>query len=213
MSFAKNQILTVEIESLSSDGNGVAHKDGMALFIPDSAPGDVAEVRIVKPMKSYAFARLEKLLTPGAGRRPTDCPVAAPCGGCGLRHLEYAAECEAKTRFVQDAFARLGRLDVPVLPVIGAENTDRYRNKVQLPVGTDESGHLIAGFYAGRSHRIVLCEDCKLQPEWMNRLAKRACSNRVQAHLLTTKKPTRGWCATCICGRAGTAANAFCVLC
>ena len=176
MSFAKNQILTVEIESLSSDGNGVAHKDGMALFIPDSAPGDVAEVRIVKPMKSYAFARLEKLLTPGAGRRPTDCPVAAPCGGCGLRHLEYAAECEAKTRFVQDAFARLGRLDVPVLPVIGAENTDRYRNKVQLPVGCDESGHLIAGFYAGRSHRIVLCEDCKLQPEWMNRLAKRACT-------------------------------------
>ena len=62
---------------------------------------------------------------------------------------------------------------MPVLPVIGAENTDRYRNKVQLPVGTDENGHLIAGFYAGRSHRIVLCEDCKLQPKWMNLLKHR----------------------------------------
>ena len=82
---------------------------------------------------------------------------------------------------MRDAFSRLGRLDVPVLPVIGAENTDRYRNKVQLPVGTDENGHLIAGFYAGRSHRIVLCEDCKLQPEWMNQLAKRACALLEQA--------------------------------
>lgn len=176
MPFTKNQILRLTIESLSSDGNGVAHWDGQAIFIPGTAPGDVADVRIVKPMKSYAFGRLEALLSPGAGRIPVDCPAAGPCGGCGLRHISYPAECEAKTRFVRDAFARLGKLDVPVLPVLGAPDSERYRNKVQLPVGEDENGHLVTGFYAGRSHRIVACADCKLQPAWMNQLAARACT-------------------------------------
>lgn len=176
MAFTKNQILTVSVSSLSSDGNGVAHWEGQAIFIPGTAPGDTAEVRIVKAMKSYAFGRVEKLLTPGPGRIPQDCPVAGPCGGCGLRHIDYATECAAKTQFVRDAFFRLGKLEVPVLPVLGAACTDRYRNKVQLPVGEDDQGHLITGFYAGRSHRIIPCTDCKLQPDWMNRLAARACT-------------------------------------
>lgn len=181
MPFTKNQIIRLTIENLSNDGNGVAHWQGQAVFVPGTAPGDEAEVRIVKPMKSYAFGRLEKLLTPGPDRIPVDCPVAGPCGGCGLRHITYEAECAAKTQFVQDAFARLGKLDVPVRPVLGADHTDRYRNKVQLPVGVDEDGHLQTGFYAGRSHRIVACADCKLQPEWMNRLAARACTLLEQA--------------------------------
>ena len=176
MAFTKNQILTLEIESLSSDGNGVAHSDGQAVFIPGTAPGDTARVRIVKPMKSYAFGRLEELLTPGPDRIEPDCPVAGPCGGCGLRHISYEAECRAKTRFVQDAFSRLGKLELPVLPVLGAPQADRYRNKVQLPVGTDENGHLTTGFFAGRSHSIIACPDCKLQPAWMNQLAARACA-------------------------------------
>ena len=107
MAFQKNQILTLSIESLSNDGSGVAHHDGQAVFVAAAAPGDVAEVRIVKPMKGYAFGKLEKLLTPGPGRVKQDCPVAGPCGGCGLRHISYAAECAAKTQFVRDAFERL----------------------------------------------------------------------------------------------------------
>lgn len=149
MPFTKNQIITLEIEALSNDGNGVAHKDGQAVFVPLTAPGDVAEVRIVKPMKTYAFGRVEKLLTAGPGRVRQDCPVAGPCGGCGLRHISYEAECAAKTQFVRDAFARLGKLDVPVPDVLGAPDTNRYRNKVQLPVGTDENGHIVTGFLPG----------------------------------------------------------------
>lgn len=171
----KNQLVTVTIESLSSDGSGVAHVEGQAVFVPAAAPGDVAEIRIVKVLKHYAFGRLETLLAPGPGRIEPDCPVAAPCGGCGLRHLRYDAECEAKTRFVQDAFTRLGGLQVPVLPVLGAASVSRYRNKVQLPVGTGPDGRLTTGFYAGRSHRLVPCPDCLLQPEWMNAAAARAC--------------------------------------
>ncbi|MGN0983516.1 MAG: 23S rRNA (uracil(1939)-C(5))-methyltransferase RlmD, partial [Gemmiger sp.] len=181
MPLQKNQILRLKIESLSSDGSGVAHADGLAVFVPGTAPGDVLAARIVKSLKTYAFARVETLLAPGEGRIQVDCPVAGPCGGCGLRHLSYEAECAAKTRFVQDAFSRLGRFTLEVLPVLGAPQPERYRNKVQLPVGLDAEGHLTTGFYAGRSHRIVPCPDCRLQPEWMNTLAARSCALLEQA--------------------------------
>ena len=81
---------------------------------------------------------------------------------------------------MRDAFARLGGFDVssfefsPVLAL--TDHTAHYRNKVQLPVGLDADGHVVTGFYAGRTHRIVPCPDCKLQPEWMNALARRACA-------------------------------------
>ena len=75
MPFTKNQIITLEIEALSNDGNGVAHKDGQAVFVPLTAPGDVAEVRIVKPMKTYAFGRVEKLLEKSPSRAEPFCPI------------------------------------------------------------------------------------------------------------------------------------------
>ena len=130
---------------------------------------------LVNPEKRYAFGRVEKLLTAGPGRVRQDCPVAGPCGGCGLRHISYEAECAAKTRFVRDAFARLGKLDVPVPDVLGAPDTDRYRNKVQFPVGLDKNGNPCIGFYAGRTHRIVPCPDCKLQPGVLNDIGNALC--------------------------------------
>lgn len=176
MPLQKNQIIPLTIESLSSDGSGVGHFEGQAVFVPATAPGDVLRVRIVKPLSRYAFGKVEELLTAGEGRIPPDCSVYGPCGGCSLRHLSYQAECAAKTAFVQEAFARIGGLNVPVLSVVPAPDPNRYRNKVQLPVGRDADGHIVTGFYAGRSHRIVPCSDCLLQPEWMNQLAARICS-------------------------------------
>ena len=176
MPLSKNQILEMEIAGLSSDGNGVGRAEGMAVFVPGTAPGDRLRVRIVKVLSRYAFGRVEEILTPGPGRVAPDCPAFGPCGGCALRQLDYAAECEAKTGFVRDAFSRLGGLSVAVSPVVPAPDPDRYRNKVQLPVGRDANGRIVTGFYAGRSHRIVPCRDCQLQPEWMNALAARACA-------------------------------------
>ena len=52
---------------------------------------------------------------------------------------------------------------------------DRYRNKVQYPVGLDKNGKPCIGFYAGRSHRIVPCADCKLQPAVLNEIGHFLC--------------------------------------
>ena len=177
MPLQKNQILTLRIERLSSDGSGVAHSaDGEAVFVPGTAPGDEARVRIVKDCGRYAFGILDELLTPSPDRVPVDCPVAGPCGGCSLRHLDYAAELRAKQESVLDAFRRIGGLEVPVLDILPSPEVDRYRNKVQFPVGVDKNGAPCIGFYAGRTHRIVPCPDCKLQPGLLNEIGNALCA-------------------------------------
>lgn len=177
MPLQKNQILTLRIERLSSDGSGVAHSaDGEAVFVPGTAPGDEARVRIVKDCGRYAFGILDELLTPSPDRIPVDCPVAGPCGGCSLRHLDYDAELRAKQESVLDAFRRIGGLEVPVLDILPSPDVDRYRNKVQFPVGVDKNGVPCIGFFAGRTHRIVPCPDCKLQPSVLNEIGNALCA-------------------------------------
>ncbi len=183
MPLCKNQIIPLSIDALSSDGNGVGHYQGEAVFVPASAPGDVLQVRIVKDCKRYAFGIIDKITTPSPNRLPLDCNIAGPCGGCCYRHLSYQAECAAKEQVVADAFARIGDFALPVLPILPSPEVDRYRNKVQFPVSKDDQGHIITGFYANRSHRVVPCTDCKLQPTLLNQIANNLAA-LLEAHTI-----------------------------
>ena len=175
MPLQKNQIITLPIERLSGDGSGVGHWEGEAVFVPGTAPGDLIRARVVKDCRRYAFGIVESVEVPSPDRIPADCPVAGPCGGCSLRHLRYAAELQAKQDAVADAFRRIGGLEVEVEPILPSPEVDRYRNKVQYPVGLDKNGKPCIGFYAGRSHRIVPCGDCKLQPAVLNEIGRFLC--------------------------------------
>ncbi len=179
MPLAKNQMIELSIEGVASDGNALGRHDGFVVFVPGAAVGDVLRVRVVKPGKSYAYGRIEQIMSPGPGRQTPDCPIAQTCGGCDFRHLTYQAELAAKETFVAAALRRLGGFDTLPLPIVAAPNQDRYRNKVQYPMAQNCNNNLMYGFYAKRSHRVVPCADCRLQPQGMNRLA--ACIARLLA--------------------------------
>ncbi len=169
MELKKNDLIELSVTGMTAEGMGVGRHEGMAVFVPLTAPGDLAQVKIVKKAKNYAYGRLEKLLSPSSDRVEPDCPVFSQCGGCCYRHISYAAEQLIKWERVRDALDRIGGLkELPLRPILGAESRDHYRNKALLPLGTDKEGKLTMGFYAVNSHRIVNCESCRLQPEEMN---------------------------------------------
>lgn len=169
MDIKKNDIIELSITGMTAEGMGVGRHEGMAVFVPLTAPGDKAKVKIVKLAKSFAYGRLEKLLIPSPDRTEADCPVFSQCGGCCYRHISYAAELKIKTDRVRDALTRIGCFeDLPLRDIIGADSRDGYRNKALLPLGKDRDGGLSMGFYAVNSHRIVNCESCRLQPEEFN---------------------------------------------
>ena len=165
MSFKKNERLELEITGVTAEGFGVGRCQGQAVFVPLAAPGDRAEVKILKPLKNFAYGKLERLLSPSPHRVEPDCPVFEKCGGCCFRHIGYQAELELKERRVLDALTRIGGLSAPQLePILPAKSRCGYRNKALLPLGTGSEGQLQMGFYAPNSHRIVDCSACRLQP-------------------------------------------------
>lgn len=175
----KNDIVQLEINSLSSDGNGVGRYEGMAVFVPKTAAGDVISCRIVKVCKKYAFGITDKIIFPSKDRTDSRyCKVFGKCGGCIYRHISYAAETAAKEKIVKDAFVHLGKLDIPFDETIPCENTEHYRNKAQYPL-TYENGRAVYGFYAARSHRVIPCGECGLQPAVFSQIADDICGYAV----------------------------------
>lgn len=163
MALIKNQEIELYIESFSSEGSGVGHFEKMAVFVSGAAAGDTALVHIIKVKKSYAIGKIVKILTPSADRIMPDCDAFPSCGGCSFRHISYDAEIKMKKQRVEDAFLRLAKIDIKAEKIIGADNICAYRNKAQYPVGFD--GKLEIGFYSARTHRIINCENCLLQPD------------------------------------------------
>lgn len=177
MPLAKNQIIQLQIDSLSSDGNGVGRFEGQVIFVPACAPGDTLDVRIVKTAKNHAFGKIENIACSGAGRQASDCPISAYCGGCSFRHILYNTELIAKQGFVQDALRRIGGQTITCLPILPSPQEHHYRNKAQYPVTQNDEGELVYGFYAQRSHRIIPFDKCRLQPEIVNSIASYAAES------------------------------------
>ncbi len=167
----KNDIVTLKIESLTAEGNGVGKADGMAVFVPLTAVGDECECKIVKLAKTYAFGRLERVITPAPSRVEPNCEHFAKCGGCVFRHISYQAELQAKASYVKDCINRLGGINLEPMPILGCENTENYRNKAQLPVAQGENG-MFFGFFSPRSHRVVPFKACKIQPDVFTEIAQ-----------------------------------------
>ncbi len=160
----KNDIIELEITGLTNEGCGIGKYDGIVVFVPFSAVGDKLRTRIVKVNRSHCYGKIEEIISPSPDRIKPDCEAFGKCGGCDFRHISYEAELKAKEQFIRDAFTRIGGLNPEFLPVIGNSTVNGYRNKAQYPVGKNENGEAVCGFFAGRSHRIVPCGSCQLEP-------------------------------------------------
>ena len=167
MTFQKNQIYTVKIEDIGTEGEGIGKVDGFSLFGKDALPGDVARVRLTKVKKTYAYARLEEVLTPSPDRVDAPCPFHRQCGGCQIQALSYEKQLAFKQSKVENNLIRIGGFPAEMIkgimePVIGMEEPWHYRNKAQYPFGYGKDGEIVTGFYAGRTHTIIANTDCLL---------------------------------------------------
>lgn len=159
----KNDLLQIKIEAMGNAGEGIGKIDGYPLFVKDALPGDLAEVRVTKVKKTYAFARLERVLEASPDRTEPRCPLHRRCGGCQIQALSYEKQLEYKEQKVREDLIRIGGFaDPPVFQVLGMDEPYHYRNKAQFPFGRDREGRIVTGFYAGRTHTIVPGTECAI---------------------------------------------------
>ena len=159
----KNDELILKIEDMGVDGAGIGKSDGMTFFVKDAVIGDVVRAKIIKLKKTYGYARLMELLEASADRVEPNCPYYRQCGGCQIQALSYEKQLEFKENKVRNNLERIGGFTkIPMEPIVGMDEPYHYRNKAQFPVGTDKEGHIVTGFYAGRTHTIIPNRDCAL---------------------------------------------------
>lgn len=161
----KNKEYIIEITSLGFEGEGVGKINDFAVFVQGALKGETVKVKIVKVAKSYAHGKLIEIIKSSEFRILPKCGIYKKCGGCQLQHMTYEAQLAFKTQRVKDVIERIGKLhNVVIHDAIGMNAPFRYRNKVQLPVGTAD-GKVQIGFYAPRSHNIIDMDSCLIQDE------------------------------------------------
>ena len=181
-----NETITIRIEDLTREGEGVGRLDGKAVFTAGALPGETVRARIREEKKNYAKADLVSVETASPDRTAPFCPYAGECGGCPLACFAYDAELRQKERWVRDALERIGGIPLRVegpsegetgaaeegaavfLPIIGMDEPYRYRNKAELKIGPNGE----VGYHARRTNRVVDCAECRIQSEATERAAK-----------------------------------------
>lgn len=179
------ELHNLEITAIAAEGNALGRHDDMVVFVPFAAPGDVVDVQVVKKRKSYAEARLLRVVKPSEMRLAPKCEHFTVCGGCRWQHLPYDYQLKCKRQQVVDVLDRIAKVEHPEVPeALGSEKIYAYRNKLEytfsnrrwltfeeletLPEGIDRSG---AGFHLpGCFDKVLDIEKCWLQDDFSNQL-------------------------------------------
>jgi 23S rRNA (uracil1939-C5)-methyltransferase len=148
--------LELRIERLAAGGDGVARAEGLAVFVPRSAPGDRVRARVTHVAARFARAELAELLEPGPGRRAPPCPYYARCGGCSWLHLSEAEQLRARAEIARDALVRIAhRSELPEIEVVPSPRSLGYRARARVAWSGGQ-----VGFRAQGSHDVVDVERC-----------------------------------------------------
>jgi len=185
-----NDRLNLKIESVAFGGDGVGRADGFVVFVPFTAPGDVAAVEIVQRKKNFARGRLLQVLEPSPFRTDPVCPYFGRCGGCTYQHILYEHQLGMKFRQVEDAFVKIAKIAAPeIASVIGSPQIYAYRGKATLHA-EKKAGGFSLGFMDISGGKVADIERCEIMHETINDQIRRL---RAGAGTLSTQEDVTFW--------------------
>jgi 23S rRNA (uracil1939-C5)-methyltransferase len=158
------EVVSVPIDSIAAGGDGVGRTNGLVVFVPRTAPGDIITARIAG-RGHFARGSLTTIVSPSADRTEPPCEhyTRDRCGGCQIQHISYDAQLSAKRRIIGDAVQRIAKRDPSALAEVKPSPKQwRYRTKLTLAIRRSGE-NWIAGLhqYDHPSHIFALA-DCPI---------------------------------------------------
>ena len=150
----KNQIVDLEITDLSYEAMGVAHDEGLTIFVTNALPGEIVSAKILKVKKNFAFAKIEKIKKESPDRVKIKLNQWVQTGLASLAHIKYDKQLEFKRNQVVNLLKKAHLDDVEVGETLPSPEQTGYRNKAQVPV-REINGQLEIGFFRRHSHDLV----------------------------------------------------------
>ncbi|MEO7041616.1 MAG: hypothetical protein ABI035_05080 [Gemmatimonadaceae bacterium] len=155
--------VSLSIDAIAAGGDGVARNDGLVVFVPRTAPGDVITASIAGK-GHFARGTLRTIQRPSPDRTDPQCPhyTHENCGGCQIQHMMYSSQLAAKQRIIVDAMARIGKRDIAAPHVVQSPDEWRYRTKLTLAIRRRPAGW-IAGLHPyDDPGRVFAVADCPI---------------------------------------------------
>ena len=150
----KNQIIDLEITDLSYEAMGVAHDEGLTIFVTNALPGEIVSAKILKVKKNFAFAKIEKIKKESPDRVKIKLNQWVQTGLASLAHIKYDKQLEFKRNQVVNLLKKAHLDNVEVGETLPSPEQTGYRNKAQVPV-REINGQLEIGFFRRHSHDLV----------------------------------------------------------
>ena len=159
-----NNILEVSIERIVPRGYGIAHADGLTIFVALAAPGDRVKIEIIETKGLVAFAEIVEVIEPGPNRITPPCEYFGTCGGCDFQQMSYAEQLASKVEIIRDCLRRIAKIDyTDEIAVIASPKEFEYRSRAQWHLDPNTRG---IGYYRRNSRSLVAIDQCpKLVPE------------------------------------------------
>lgn len=159
-----SKTLTVTVESLTNEGDGVARVEGKATFVPHTAPGDKVQIKVTEDRRRFSRARVVKLIEPSPHRVTPECQWVEQCGGCTWQHLSYEHQLETKRAQLIETLTRIGNLpNVVTRDIVPSPTPYAYRNRIR---GVSENGQF--HFHQARSEFLVAIDSCAIAHPTIN---------------------------------------------
>ncbi|CAM5222441.1 23S rRNA (uracil(1939)-C(5))-methyltransferase RlmD OS=Castellaniella defragrans OX=75697 GN=rlmD PE=3 SV=1 [Castellaniella defragrans] len=165
------KLVTLDIESLDLEGQGIAHRGGKVVFVQGGLTGERVQARLTRSKPSFDKAVIERVLRASSQRAVPPCPHFGVCGGCAMQHLEPAAQLAVKQRALEDALEHIAKVPpcqmLPALqgPALG------YRHRARLSVRlVPKKGGVLVGFRERASSYVADIRQCLVLPPHVSAL-------------------------------------------
>lgn len=173
----------IAILDFAAEAKCIAKVNDEVIFVQGPvAPGDIADLRILKSKKSFKQAQAIHIQPLSEHRTEVACAHFGICGGCKWQHVSYASQIAFKERQVRDNLTRIAKVKLPEFqPILGSSEEYYYRNKLEFTfssarwltedeIGKEDLGSMNAlGFHVpGRFDKILPVDHCYLQPDPSN---------------------------------------------
>ncbi|MDO6682577.1 MULTISPECIES: 23S rRNA (uracil(1939)-C(5))-methyltransferase RlmD [unclassified Oceanobacter] len=161
---ATAKTLQLNIDNMTSDGQGVARLGRDVYFVPGALPGEQVTARLDGRRKKVWMTKLTTIDTMSPDRVTPACPHYQRCGGCDLQHLSYPAQVTFKQQRVEREFSRQGLIVPEWTTPITAEPWG-YRRKARLGVRFSKNKQRnFLGFREAASEHLTNIDRCPVLP-------------------------------------------------
>ncbi|MEN9316958.1 MAG: hypothetical protein RIS35_3351 [Pseudomonadota bacterium] len=157
--------VTLEVESLDLEANGVARHEGKVVFVRDALPGEQVLAEFVRRKPSFDVARTIEVRRPSSARVTPRCPHFGVCGGCSMQHFDPVSQLAVKQRALEDQLWHLAKVrpEMVLRPIAGSPWGYRYRARLSVR-HVPKKGGVLVGFHERGSSYVADMRECQVLP-------------------------------------------------